>query len=322
MKLVQKFAIVGIFVFVCIGLVQSAAAWSRAGHMTTAAIAYDVLMQENPQVAAKVIAILKQHPQFERRWARQLDRVDPADRDQALYMLAARWPDDIRSDPDYDHPAWHYIDVPYKPAGQPDSVEIAPPPDPNIETAYRTNVEILKGTGKDAEKAVALCWIFHLTGDVHQPLHSVALFSTDYPAPKGDAGGTKAFIRVTEDSETINLHRFWDDLITGTEDTRDVKKVAIELRNKFPRAELDKDPQNVTPNDLPKWVEESLELAKSATYLEGKLATSPMRENAPVLPKDYVQNSKKIGERRGTQAGYRTADVLSRIFADSEPSKQ
>jgi hypothetical protein len=316
MKFVRKLAVVLVFILLCAGLLRTAAAWSRAGHMTTAAVAYDVLMQENPQVAAKVIALLKQHPHYERRWARQLEKVDPADRDQALFMLAARWPDDIRSDPDYDHPAWHYIDVPYKPAGQPDSVETAPAPDPNIETAYRENVEILKGNGTAAQKAVALCWIFHLTGDVHQPLHSVALFSTEYPAPKGDAGGTKAFIRVTDDSDTINLHKFWDDLIIGSEDTRDVKKMAIELRNRFPRAELDKDPHSVTPNDLPKWVEESLELAKSATYLDGKLATSPMRDKAPVLPKEYVQNSKKVGERRGTQAGYRMADVMVSIFAN------
>jgi hypothetical protein len=120
------------------------------------------------------------------------------------------------------------------------------------------------------------------------------------------------------------LHRFWDDLILGAEDTRDVKKMAIELRNKFPREQLDKNPQSVTPNDLPKWVEESLDLAKSATYLEGKLSTSPMKNKAPVLPKEYVQNSKKVGERRGAQAGYRTADVLERLFVQSdaaEPAK-
>ncbi len=28
-------------------------------------------------------------------------------------------------------------------------------------------------------------WVFHLVGDVHQPLHTVALFTTQFPPPEG-----------------------------------------------------------------------------------------------------------------------------------------
>ena len=47
-------------------------------------------------------------------------------------MLAARWPDDIRGKKKYDHPKWHYINYPFKPAGQPDSVKPAEPGEENI----------------------------------------------------------------------------------------------------------------------------------------------------------------------------------------------
>jgi hypothetical protein len=30
-------------------------------------------------------------------------------------------------------------------------------------------------------RAIALAWLFHLVGDVHQPLHTVQLFSREYP---------------------------------------------------------------------------------------------------------------------------------------------
>ncbi|HEY2760018.1 MAG TPA: S1/P1 nuclease [Pirellulales bacterium] len=314
-----------LFILAVISLPATCLAWTQAGHMATGAVAYDTLKEDDPQALTEILATLRQHPQYQSMWAGQLDRVDPADRDQALFMLAARWPDDIRNNPDYNHPDWHYIDYGYKPAGQPDSVEIAPPPDPNILTAYRQNLEVLKkASASPGDKAIALCWIMHLTGDSHQPLHAVSLFSTDYPGPKGDQGATKAFIRVKSDSRPINLHRFWDDLVLGSDDTRDVKKKAIELRAAYPRAELDPHPDQVTGNDMDKWIQESMELAKSDVYLDGKLATSPGRDSAPVLPAEYIPKSKTIGERRATQSGYHMADILKKIAPDlasvSEPA--
>jgi S1/P1 Nuclease len=233
--------------------IPSALAWNFAGHMTTAAICYDVLQQENPQALAAAVALLKQHPQYE-KWAKQLEKVDEDNRDQALFMLAARWPDDIRGNPDYNHPEWHYIDYAYKPPGQPDSVATADPRDPNIETAFRVNIDILQGHGPAAEKAVALCWVMHLVGDGHQPLHTVSLFTKDHPIPTGDQGGNKEFIRAKAGGEPLKLHFFWDGLVSGSDDTRDIRKLAIELRNKYPQAELDPKPEAVTPADFADWI--------------------------------------------------------------------
>jgi len=305
-----------------LSVAASASAWTMAGHMVTAAIAYDTLKQDDPQALARIVALLKQHPQFDALWAKRLEQVDPDDREQAMFMMAARWADDIRNNPDYNRPPWHYFDYPYKPPGQPESVATEEPPVPNIEIAYRENIDILKKPdASPAEKAVALCWIMHLTGDSHQPLHSVSLFSTDYPAPKGDAGATKAFVRAKEGGEPINLHFFWDGLVTNTDDTRDVRKLAIELREKLPRDQLDPHPKDVAPGDIAKWIQESFELAKTGVYRGGKLATSPSRDQAPVLPDDYAGKSKSVGERRATQSGYRMADILARIASELGPSE-
>ncbi|HZZ26642.1 MAG TPA: S1/P1 nuclease [Pirellulales bacterium] len=304
----------GLALLVALLAATVAYAWNFSGHMTTGAIAYNVLSQSDPQALAAAIALLKQHPHYEIRWARQLEKVDPADRDQALFMLACRWPDDIRGNPDYNHPEWHYIDYAYKPPGQPDSVQTAEVKDPNIETAFRSNVDILKGDVPAPEKAVALCWVMHLIGDCHMPLHATSLYSTEYP--DGDQGGNKQFIRAKPDGRPVKLHFFWDGLVSGSEDTRDIRKLAIELQDQHPKAELDPKEEDVSTADFANWIQDSLALAKSKVYLDGRLASSPDRNSAPVLPDDYIQQAKKLADVRVTLAGYRMADVVAKLFHD------
>ena len=115
-------------------LASSALAWNKAGHMVSGAIAYADLKQHNPQTLDKVVALLKTHPQFETMWKPKLTQafVAPEERDLYLFMLAARWPDDIRGDPAFHHATWHYINFPYKPEGQPASVQTVDPPPANI----------------------------------------------------------------------------------------------------------------------------------------------------------------------------------------------
>lgn len=65
-------------------------------------------------------------------------------------------------------------------------------------------VNILKNT---AERALFARYVVHLVGDIHQPLHSVALFNLTYP--KGDLGGN-AFKVILLNGSTSNFHSFWD----------------------------------------------------------------------------------------------------------------
>lgn len=109
------------------------------------------------------------YPLFLTRGKFNLDAVAAEDRDLYLLMLAARWPDDIRGNRTYDHPAWHYINFPIKPVGQPDSVTTKPPADENILKALEQQAAVIRGTGPASEKAVALCWLLHLIGATWQP---------------------------------------------------------------------------------------------------------------------------------------------------------
>jgi hypothetical protein len=284
-------------------------AWNKAGHMVSGAIAYAVLKQENPEALAKVVQLLKAHPQFAEHWSKRLDDAPDGDRDLMLFMLAARWPDDIRDKAEYHHSRWHYINMPFKPDGQPDAIVPLPPDADNIVRAFEQNLAIVaSATASDDEKATSLCWVFHLVGDGHQPLHSVSLYTTDFP--RGDRGGNSLNIRVKDTSASvINLHKFWDDLIIGSENPRGARNKAIELRlrKEFTRDLL----TELQEKKFENWVKlESFKLAKEIAYRNGKVAGSTNPASPLVLPEGYIAEAKAVAERRIALAGYRLSDLL------------
>ena len=97
-----------------------ASAWNIPGHMLSGAIAYQVFQQESPQTIDKVKAVLEKHPSYANQWQARLQDVSITDRDLVLFMQAARWADDIRSNDKQQHRAlWHYNNWPFKREGHP-----------------------------------------------------------------------------------------------------------------------------------------------------------------------------------------------------------
>jgi S1/P1 Nuclease len=172
-------------------------AWNIPGHMLSGIIAYQVLQQENPATIEKVKAVLEKHPWYANRWQARLQDVPVADHGLKLFMQAARWADDIRiRDKQYHQGLWHYVNLSFKPQGQPASVQTGEPEPVNILTALAENESVVKNGNEVERKAVALAWLFHLVGDIHQPLHTAQLFTVDYP--QGDRGGNEICVRVTQ----------------------------------------------------------------------------------------------------------------------------
>jgi hypothetical protein len=122
-----------------------------------------------------------------------MEKLSERERDEMLFMLAARWADDIRTrDKAESRLPWHYVDFPFKPEGEPAGIQAAQPPRENIITAIGQNERIVRSGTDPARRGVALAWLFHLIGDIHQPLHAIQLFSRKYP--NGDRGGISAFV--------------------------------------------------------------------------------------------------------------------------------
>jgi hypothetical protein len=184
--------------------------------MLSAAIAHQILQQESPPTIDNVKAVLALHPWHSTRWQNSLAAFAGAERDMMLFMLASRWADDIRTVDKAQHRGpWHYVNMPLKSGGHRSTFEPKPPAIPNVLTALEENRRIAATDPDATKRAIALTWLFHLVGDVHQPLHTSQLFSVDYP--DGDQGGNQICIRTKLGNEPINLHRFWDEVITRSE---------------------------------------------------------------------------------------------------------
>ena len=81
---------------------------------------------------------------------------------------------------------------------------------PNAEQVLSNCLSTLKNVDESAEsRAVNLCWVLHLTGDLHQPLHAATIVTPQ--KPHGDELGGSYFV-IGPEGRKVNLHVFWDDL--------------------------------------------------------------------------------------------------------------
>jgi hypothetical protein len=181
------------------------------------------------QCVDKVKAVLEKHPWYANQWQARLQDVPGPDHGLVLFMQAARWPDELRvTDRQHHRGQWHYINWPFKPDRQPGSVQIKDPEPVNILTALAENEGVVSEGNSDQErKAVALAWLFHLVGDIHQPLHTAQLFTVEYP--QGDRGGNEICVRVTQTGKPMDLHRFWDGVISSSSNVTRLRNEATAL---------------------------------------------------------------------------------------------
>jgi hypothetical protein len=295
-----------------------ATAWNIPGHMLSAAIAYQVLLQENPATIEKVKALLEKHRWYSNQWQARLQDVPVADRGLVLFMQAGRWADDIRSNDKQQHRAlWHYINWPFKPDGQPSGVQTRASEPVNILTAMAENERIVRDGTDPERKAIAIAWLFHLVGDIHQPLHTVQLFTLDYP--NGDRGGNQICVRVTKAGQPMDLHRFWDGLLTSSSNATRLRNEATALRTRqeFQRSQL----TELANTDFESWAKESFEIATKFAYRNDGRIGSPkggnrdctMEAAAPVLPAGYVVMASRIADRRIILGFYSIRHMLGQL---------
>jgi hypothetical protein len=290
-------------------LYRSALAWSPEGHMMTGAIAYEELRSTDPRVVEIIVGLMAQHPD-RGSFEVAANGATGETRARRLFMEMARWPDDIRKGM-YDHPTWHYASKPLIDFHRP------PPVSPRDATAgsaleaFALNVSVAGDPRAPApERAIALCWIFHLVGDIHQPLHAVDEYSADYP--HGDHGGGLQYVLDPESQQPLSLHWYWDQAAIRPGGVAPAR--AAELRALLPRgkyAELTR--RGNAADDFVAWAAESHALARSQVY-RGDLSTSSDEQQAPALSAAYVANSSAVAERRIILSGYRLADLLSAVL--------
>jgi len=197
---------------------------------------------------------------------------------------AAVWPDhEGRSVRDFD--PLHYVSIPES-AGGYDQGRDCPERNCMVEALKWFLAVIADRNAPIMVRRVALYYVAHLVGDMHQPLHT---------GRAGDRGGID--LPVSYRGATTNLHFFWDtdlvELETGTDEEiakRLVANLTEEERFKW------------QAGDPIQWTNESLTLVRSHAY-----NTGPSGE----LSDDYVEKARPIVRIRLAQAGLRLAWLLN-----------
>jgi hypothetical protein len=320
--------LIGLFILILLPA-RPAGAWIDTGHRVIALIAWADL---TPSAKARLTEILKAHPRYKEDLLADLDADLPnstpgEDQDRFAFGIAATWPDLVRSFSNpmhatFNHPAWHYIDIPYSVGGQAANLPPDQGPAPhNAVEALAYSVSGLKDpAAPDKDKAIALCWVLHLCGDIHQPLHGVELFSPQFP--NGDQGGNAEVVLRQPpypDSQT-KLHALWDQLPGQFKSEEMCRDLAAGLRSdpRYTRAAL-KDALAV--KDFAAWAQESHDLAVKYAYLDGQLQSAASAgpnaqapQQIPGLPPGYIAQAEDIALQRVILAGYRTADLLNGLM--------
>jgi S1/P1 Nuclease len=314
-----------------------AQAWNEVGHMVVAKLAWDRLDEAAKKEAVR---LLKRHPHHSEFLA-QNKPAGVKDSDEWLFLRAATWPDWVRP-PQSGEPSRptqiirfhrgddHFVNMPFVAPGSEGAVHVPEDTDKNdILCAFRQRVgELVSKQTTDADKAVALSWILHLVGDVHQPLHCC----TRYSAPNfldGDMGGNLVAVQIS--GESVLLHTYWDGLLgalPGFEDTLphqekvyDLLTAAVDPLERDQKYGRDQLQQLKTKPSLETWAAESFAFAKEVAYrdgdrpLAGKRAPKDvMPPNPPPVGKDYDSKARDVARERVALAGYRLADKLNTLL--------
>lgn len=246
-----------------LGLISSAAiapaahAWGFEGHRMVAALAEPLLSRP---AAAEVQRLLALEP-------------------GASFSRIATWADEIRSPVSG---PWHYVNFP-----QGDCHYVQPRDCPKgacVVEALPAQVALLKSDASDAERLVALKYVVHLVGDVHQPLH----------AGHGEDKGGNLF-QVQLLGQGRNLHSLWD---TGM--IMNHAGGAAALREAV-RAQLPGGPVAGQPLAAAQWAEESCRLVE----VEGFYPASHK------VDADYLDAHEATLKARLGQAALRLAALLN-----------
>jgi len=249
-----------------------ASAWGKTGHRVVAALA-----------DAQLSGLARAH-------VKEILGVESLDE-------AATWPDDMRSAPSqfWQQTAtpWHYVTL----SGI--IYDRAPPEGDALEALNRFRATLQDPNANLADKQLALRFVVHLVGDLHQPLHAGKCC---------DKGGND--VKVKWFGRDLNLHSIWDSALVDEEQLS-----FSELAAKLQRHTSSEDVLawwDINPRD---WISESAQL-RETVYPE---ANTKDRKAPPELSYAYVYKFTPLMEQRLKQAGVRLAAYLNDIYSRPQP---
>jgi hypothetical protein len=292
-------------------------AWHEKGHKVVAMIAFKKL---KPATRDQVAGLLKHHIAFTTRedgnWP---SRIEPGtDVAASLFLLAAIFPDDARHTDafrDFDDPDAHFIDFPFVP-NRADKRNPAirikdPTASQNVLRSYHEQIRELKSRSvSDEDKAIALSWVFHLVGDVHQPLHAATLYNENFP--RGDRGGNSIKFSAALRRDTHGgkeLHGYFDALGDVANDNKHDFATIESMANGLLTTGITP-PTGPGHDTIEDWANESFILARRVAYN----GLTDADKTLDAFPVGFEADARKTTRQRVTEAGLRLAQVIEDLF--------
>jgi hypothetical protein len=289
-----------------LAVTPAAQAWGDQGHEVVAAIAYARLTPATRQAVDALLAADKDAltaPDF-------ISRATWAD----------RWRDQDRNSTHQHYNAtrqWHFVDIevdggtldeachqhPALPDGTPASA--GPAQDCVVDKVLQFEAELKAPATTPAAKAerlLALKFLMHFVGDLHQPLHA---------ADHHDSGGNAVPVSWGATVHATNLHSYWDTRLVNLLG-KDAKVVAATLAKQISAAQA-RQWATGTPAD---WALEAHALAKSVVYnFSGEsTATDDHGGSSERLDAAYDARALPVVRAQLGKAGVRLASLLNAAF--------
>lgn len=272
-------------------LPQTTLAWDMSGHRLSAEIAYQNLSAcSRKQVVEAQKTLLERHG-----FVRGVSDF-------------AAFPDYLKVRGKNKYNRWHYINKPWLVEGKPKKFQLRymETKAPNLEWAMQTSLEEFnKPFTSRYRRAFYLSFLWHLIGDIHQPLHTISRF--DLRTPKGDRGGL--YFKIHH-GEISNLHHLWDMGIDHYGQAkrdypfrrRQITTIAKTLQKKFPQTMFAK---NLKDKNVEHWIQESVIIAKKYVY------RTPFGKKPS---KHYLKQASDLAQQQIVLSGYRMAQYTEDLF--------
>jgi len=307
---------------------DNAWAWNNVGHRAVAELAWRQMKPEQRRAATE---LLKQHPHYKEMLAADVPRG--VDKDEWVFLTAAVWPDWVRP-AKADQPARphsitkynlypHALGHPFLRSGDTNQalIENFFVAKPDAEMVLSNCIVVLRDkSANEHDRAVALCWVMHLMGDLHQPLHAASLVTKEKPGGDG-LGGDYIVLdpRAKSNERRTNLHSFWDQLPGVKGGYNPIAGLADELE----KLKATFSPEYREDKTIPAWVQESFRAAVSFAYAEDRVRYAHLDavkkgkipdSEIPALSLQYITEARDIAHLRLALAGQRLADELKKVW--------
>jgi hypothetical protein len=297
-------------------------AWDEVGHKITAYIAWQRMTPDVRERVIKTLLAAPEDAQLSTFYAGYGSRSQEA-RQREFFMLVATWPDIIRDknfpvrQKNYAHSDWHYSDTFWQ--WKDNKVQLVTDAESSGKAVDKLAEfdKLIRSGASDPEKAVAIAWLEHLIGDIHQPLHASARVTSSNT--KGDQGGNLFLLtpKGTPKDKQENLHWFWDSIVIryqpNSKDVCDadyIDPIADQIIKLYP---YDKLKGELADEKFDVWKDESFKIASTEVYRGVNWFEAPSDK--------YKKKAFEIAQRRMALAGYRMAELFNDAFAATKPTE-